>query len=185
MAILPILEIPHPILRKTAKRVRSVDKKMLRLAYDMIDTMHQAEGVGLAANQIGELWRIIVLQMPDEESARIYFNPKITKKEGCRQVEEGCLSIPHYRGIITRSITIKFQGKDHTDSIVRFKAENLLSQAVEHEVDHLNGILYPDHLVSHNELYRVDETNIDNAEQESIDDTDDFLNSPSSINISP
>ena len=66
MATLPILEIPHPILRQKAKRVRSIDKKMLKIAYDMVDTMHDAGGIGLAANQIGELWRIIVLQIPDE-----------------------------------------------------------------------------------------------------------------------
>ena len=182
MANLPILEIPHPILRQKAKRVRSIDKKMLKIAYDMVDTMHDAGGIGLAANQIGKLWRIIVLQIPDEESTRIYFNPEIIKTEGTREVEEGCLSIPNYRGIVTRSISIKFQGKDHTDNIVNFKAENLLSQAVEHEVDHLNGILYPDHLVSHSELYKVEEPNTVNDE-EHLNDTDDFLNSPSTIEI--
>ena len=71
MSILPILEIPHPILRKKAKRVRSIAKKELNLAYDMVDTMREAGGIGLAANQVGELWRIIVLQMPDEEESRI------------------------------------------------------------------------------------------------------------------
>ena len=82
MPILPILEIPHPTLRMRAKKIRSIDKKALRLAYDMVDTMRDAGGVGLAANQVGELVRIIVLQMPDEEEARIYFNPEVTKSEG-------------------------------------------------------------------------------------------------------
>ena len=107
----------------------------------MVDTLNSAGGIGLAANQIGQLWRIIVLQMPEEESSRIYFNPEIIKTEGTREVEEGCLSIPNYRGLVTRSVSIKFQGKDYSDNIVTFKAENLLSQAVEHEVDHLNGNL--------------------------------------------
>ncbi len=166
MSILPILEVPHPILRKKAKRVRSITKKELTLAYDMVDTMREAGGVGLAANQVGELWRIIVLQMPDEEESRIYFNPAIIKTSGSREVEEGCLSLPGYRGIINRSVWIKFQGLDHTNHVVKFEAENLLSQALEHEVDHLNGILYSDHLTEHRNLYTVTQEDEGLAEQD-------------------
>ena len=183
MANLPILEIPNPILRKRAKRVRSIDKKMLRIAYHMVDTLNSAGGIGLAANQIGQLWRIIVLQMPEEESSRIYFNPEIIKTEGTREVEEGCLSIPNYRGLVTRSVSIKFQGKDYSDNIVTFKAENLLSQAVEHEVDHLNGILYTDHLVAHSELYKVEELSISHTNEDSSNNNDDYLNSSSTIEL--
>ena len=86
MATLPILEIPHPTLRKRAKKVRGLNKSMKKLAYDMVDTMHEAGGVGLAANQVGHLWRIIVLQMPEEEEARIYFNPEIIRTAGIRAV---------------------------------------------------------------------------------------------------
>jgi peptide deformylase len=166
LSILPILEVPHPILRKKAKRVRSITKKELTLAYDMVDTMREAGGVGLAANQIGELWRIIVLQMPDEEESRIYFNPEIIKTSGSREVEEGCLSLPGYRGIVNRSVWIKFQGLDHTDQVVKFEAENLLSQVLEHEVDHLNGILYSDHLAEHHELYPATQEEEGLAEQD-------------------
>ena len=174
MAILPILEIPHPILRKRAKKVRAISKREQRLAYDMVETMREKGGVGLAANQVGELWRIIVLQMPEEEEARIYFNPEIIKTGGQREVEEGCLSLPGYRGIVTRSLWIKFQGLDHTNQIVKFEAENLLSQAIEHEVDHLNGILYTDHLAEHQQLYPI--------EQEDLQDTpEDYIESPASI----
>jgi len=137
--------------------VRTIDRKVMKLAYDMVDTMHEAGGVGLAANQVGELRRIIVLQMPEEEEARIYFNPEILRTNGSREIEEGCLSLPGYRGIVNRSIWIRFQGTDHSDTIVKFKAENLLSQALEHEVDHLNGILYTDHLVSHGKLFRLED----------------------------
>ena len=129
----------------------------MKLAYDMVDTMLEAGGVGLAANQVGELRRIIVLQMPEEEEARIYFNPEILRTNGSRQIEEGCLSLPGYRGIVNRSVWIRFQGTDYSDTIVKFKAENLLSQALEHEVDHLNGILYTDHLTSHEKLYRLED----------------------------
>ena len=82
MAILPIVEIPDPILRKRARKVRRIDKKTLTIAHNMVETMRNAGGVGLAANQVGELQRIIVIQLPDEEEARIYFNPEITKSVG-------------------------------------------------------------------------------------------------------
>ena len=169
MAILPILEIPHPMLRKRAKRVRSISKREQKLAYDMVETMREKGGVGLAANQVGELWRIIVLQMPEEDEARIYFNPEILKTGGKREVEEGCLSLPGYRGIVNRSVWIKFQGLDHSDQIVKFEAENLLSQAIEHEVDHLNGILYTDHLAEHQQLYQIDEEEIQNPDGDSLE----------------
>ena len=80
MAVLPILEIPHPVLRKRAKKVRSITNRELKLASDMVDTMRENGGVGLAANQVGELRRVIVLQMPDEQDARIYFNPEIMRR---------------------------------------------------------------------------------------------------------
>ena len=146
MAVRPILEYPHVALRQKAKKVRKIDKSILSLADDLIDTLYEVGGVGLAANQIGELRRIIVIQMPEEEDSRIYFNPEILKSVGQREVEEGCLSLPGYRGLVTRSIWIRFQGIDHTDKIIKFDASNLLSQALEHEVDHLNGILYSRYL---------------------------------------
>ena len=156
MAILPILEIPHPILRRKAKKVRAIDSALLKLAYDMIDTMRDAGGVGLAANQVGSLSRVIVIQLPCEDEARIYLNPEIVHREGERKVEEGCLSIPGYRVNITRSIWIKFRGMDSLSNMVRFKANEMLSQALEHEVDHLNGILYSDHLKDHEKLFAID-----------------------------
>ena len=80
MALLPILEIPNPILRQRARKVRSLSKKVVTLAHDMVETMREAGGVGLAANQVGVLQRIIVIQLPDEEDARIYLNPEILRK---------------------------------------------------------------------------------------------------------
>jgi len=157
LAVREILEIPHPMLRQRARKVRRIDKRILQLAYDMVDTMREAGGVGLAANQVGELRRLIVLQLPEEEEARIYFNPEIIKREGTREVEEGCLSYPGYRAVIERSAWIRFGALDHTEKTIKVKAEGLLAQAMEHEVDHLNGILYLDHLSDHTKLYRVDE----------------------------
>ena len=191
MAVREILEIPHPILRQRAKRVRRIDKRILGLAYDMVETMREAGGVGLAANQVGELRRLIVLQIPDEEEARIYFNPEIIKREGTREVEEGCLSYPGYRAIIERSVWIRFGALDHTEKEIKVKAEGLLAQAMEHEVDHLNGILYLDHLSDHTKLYQVDENgealdlNEDDTEGETQDDEEipDTEDAPASMNV--
>ena len=146
LSLLPIIEIPDPVLRKRARKVRRIDKSILKLANNMVDTLREAGGVGLAANQVGKLQRIIVIQLPDECDARIYVNPEIVKIEGQREVEEGCLSIPGYRGKILRSVTIKFGALDHSSKRIRIDADGLLAQAIEHEVDHLNGILFIDHL---------------------------------------
>ena len=121
----------------------------------MVDTMREARGVGLAANQVGVLKRMIVVQLPDDEEARIYINPEIVRREGEREVEEGCLSIPGYKGLITRSVWVRFRAMDHTSQTVKLRAEELLAQVLEHEVDHLNGILYSDHLKDHQQLIRV------------------------------
>ena len=186
MAILPIVEIPDPILRKRARKVRRIDKKTLTIAHNMVETMRNAGGVGLAANQVGELQRIIVIQMPDEEEARIYFNPEITKSVGEREVEEGCLSLPGYRGLVTRSVWIRFRGTDHTEKVIKFQADNLLSQALEHEVDHLNGILYTDHLIAHENLYKIEDDPIlgssDIPRNEAQDD-ESYLDTPASHKI--
>ena len=162
MAIRPILELPNPVLRQRAKKIRSIDSQLMRLAYDMVDTMQHANGVGLAANQVGELKRLIVIQLPDEEEVRIYFNPEIVKREGKRDVEEGCLSIPGYRA-----------------KVIKFKAEDILSQALEHEVDHLNGILYIDHMEEHQQLIPVDKSE-DDEESAEIDSNDGDADQPDS-----
>ena len=167
MAVREILQIPHPVLRQRARKVRALNADLLRLAYDMVDTMRDADGVGLAANQVGELWRVIVIQLPEEDEARIYVNPEITIREGERRVEEGCLSIAGYKGMVTRSVRIRFRAMDHTSKLVKLRAEDMLSQALEHEVDHLNGILYTDHMEAHEKLVKVE------AEGESSEDFED------------
>jgi len=175
LSILPIIEIPDPLLRKRARKVRRIDKSVLKLANNMVDTLREAGGVGLAANQVGELQRIIVIQLPEEEQARIYVNPEIVKTEGEREVEEGCLSIPGYRGKIIRSVTIRFGALDHSSNRLRIDADGLLAQALEHEVDHLNGILYTDHLRSHDDFYMIeaDHESIEHTGTSHNDDTED------------
>lgn len=186
MAIREILQIPHPALRQRARKVRAIDDEVLRLAHDMVETMRNAQGVGLAANQVGELRRVIVIQLPDEEEARIYINPEITLREGERRIEEGCLSIAGYKGIVTRSVWVRFRALDHTSKVVKLRAEEVLSQALEHEVDHLNGILYTDHMEAHEKLIKVEpeqEASSDSGTEEGGDgDTDepeDTVHAPS------
>ena len=168
LAMLPILELPHPALRQKARTVKKIDASIVDLAYNMVDTMRNAGGVGLAANQVGVFRRVIVVQVPHDETdetqiedqkpniASIYINPEIVHREGERRVEEGCLSIPGYKGIITRSLWVKFRALDHKSKLIKLKADGLLAQIIEHEVDHLNGILYVDHLLSHEELIKVE-----------------------------
>ena len=178
LSLLPIIEIPDPVLRKRARKVRRIDKSILKLANNMVDTLREVGGVGLAANQVGKLQRIIVIQLPDECDARIYVNPEIVKIEGQREVEEGCLSIPGYRGKILRSVTIKFGALDHSSKRIRIDADGLLAQAIEHEVDHLNGILYTDHLRKHEDFYMIEE---DHIEPENSDINSHYSKNDSSI----
>ncbi len=156
MAVRPILSHPDPLLRQTSKRVRNVDQAIRELIDDMIDTMHESQGVGLAAPQIGVLLRVIVIHLPDEEVLALV-NPEIVKRSGERVVEEGCLCVPGYRGEIKRSEKVTAKGLDRWGKEVRVKGEGLLAQALEHETDHLKGMLYIDHLESPDKLYRLEE----------------------------
>lgn len=166
MAIVPIYEFPHEVLRKKARKVKKLDKSLDRISQDLVDTMQNAQGVGLAANQIGILKRVIAIQLP-EEDPRVYINPEIVDKEGEREVTEACLSVPGYRGTITRSILVKAKALDRQWRDVLIKAEGLLAQALEHEIDHLNGILYMDHLNQHEKLEKI-EPELDQEEVEEL-----------------
>ena len=117
----------------------------------MIETMREEQGVGLAANQVGSLRKVAVIQLPDWEEAIVLINPEIIQSDGIREVEEGCLSVPGYTGIVNRSIWIRAKGLDMKWKKWKIKVEGLLAQALEHEIDHLNGIMYFDHLVAHSE----------------------------------
>lgn len=151
MTVLNIRLVPDPVLRRKARPVKAIDDSVRKLARDMIETMQSASGVGLAANQVGVLLRVATIQLPDQEPF-VMINPLITLREGTRVVEEGCLSVPGYVGTIERSVTVKARYLDERSSKQRVTAQDLLAQAIEHEVDHLNGILYLDHLKSHEDL---------------------------------
>ena len=170
MAILPIRMAGDPVLRLKAKKVRAIDASVQKLIDDMIETMIDAPGVGLAANQVGVALRVVVIQVPeevaeqpDEEQERTWtihtlINPQIVKRSGERQLDEGCLSIPGYKALVPRSASVTVKGLDRTGKEVRIKAENnLLAEALEHEIDHINGILYIDHLESIDELVKLED----------------------------
>ena len=175
MALRPIRLAGDPVLRQKTKKVRVIDESIQKLIDDMIETMRDAPGVGLAANQVGVELRVIVMEIPELDdrtstaTRELYtlINPQIVKRSGERQLEEGCLSVPGYKATVPRSTSVTVKGLDRSGKEIRIKAEdNLLAQAIEHEVDHLNGILYIDHLESMDELVKIGEDEEDEAADE-------------------
>ena len=149
MAIIPIRRAGDPVLRVKARRVRTIDSSIHKLIENMWETMYDAPGVGLAAPQIGISLRVVVIDVNDDKPIAL-INPEIVKRSGERQVDEGCLSVPGFRGEIIRSVKVVAQGLDpKTGKLIRIRSENdLLAEALEHEIDHVNGILYVDYLPS-------------------------------------
>ncbi len=156
MAVLPICHFPDDhVLRQKAKKVPAIDRSIERLIENMIETMQQARGVGLAAPQVGVSLRVIVLQMPGEEPIAL-INPEIVETAGEQVVTEGCLSVPGYYGEIRRPAEVVVKGKDRWGKPSRIKASGLLAEALEHEIDHLNGMLYIDHVESSEKLHEIE-----------------------------
>jgi peptide deformylase len=155
MAVLPIRVVPDPVLRQKSKRVRTIDGSIHKLIENMRETMHAAPGVGLAAPQVGVPLRVIVIGLPEEEDFAL-INPQIVKKNGERVVNEGCLSVPGYVGEIKRAVTVTVKGRNPTGKEVRIKADELLAQVLEHEIGHLDGILYTDQLESPEKLRKIE-----------------------------
>lgn len=150
MSVLPILTAESPILRRKSRRVKTFDGALQQLVDDMLETMHQAHGLGLAAPQVGVLKRVIVIQMPedeeDPESGKRYVlvNPEVIRAEGEEKAEEGCLSIPGYVGQVKRAAKVVVRAQTPKGRRIRVAGEGLLARALQHEVDHLDGILYID-----------------------------------------
>lgn len=156
MAVLKIRTLPDPVLRQKARKVNKIDGSIQKLIDDMIDTMHTNAGVGLAAPQIGVSLRVAVIELPGEEVITL-INPAIVKRQGERVVQEACLSVPGYQGEIERSVTVKVKALDRQGKEFRLKGEELLAQALEHEIDHLNGIVYVDHIEGPEKLWKLSE----------------------------
>lgn len=155
MTVLSIKTLPEPVLRRKAKRVGAIDASIKKLVGDMRETLHADPGrVGLAAPQVGVSLRVVVIGMPDEEDI-VMINPEIIKKKGERRVSEGCLSIPGYMGELSRAETVTAKWRNLNGKEERVKAEGLLAQAIEHEIDHLNGYLYIDHIEDSDSLQKI------------------------------
>jgi len=166
MTILPVRVLPADatVLRRKANRVSRIDRSIQMLIDDMIESMYEAEGVGIAAPQVGVSLRVIVIGLPEEEPFAL-INPEIIKQFGERRILEGCLSVPGFRGEIQRSVKVLAKGLDREGKEIRVKAEDdLLAQALEHEIDHINGTIYIDHLESKDDLYALED--LERAEAE-------------------
>ncbi len=149
MALLPIKNCFDPVLRKRCEIVKNIDGELVALSEDMIETTLAAPGVGLAANQIGVPYRMFVVNMgveTDKDNLITLINPEITAMEGSELGEEGCLSIPDVVAEVNRASQIEIKAFDLNGNEVRYEAEGYLARALQHEMDHLNGILFWDSL---------------------------------------
>ena len=163
MTIRRILTAEEPILRERTKRVSTFDASLHRLLDDMLETMRDAPGVGLAANQVGVPLQVAVIEI-DERITELV-NPQIVRSSGEQLDWEGCLSIPGYVAEVGRAAKVTVKARDRNGREFRIKGEELLSRALQHELDHLNGTLYIDYLESLEELVRVSEAHDEVTEE--------------------
>jgi peptide deformylase len=143
VAVRPIVVVGVPVLRQKAKKVSQFDRNLHKLIDDMIETMRAAPGVGLAAPQIGVPLRVAVVEV--DEKLTVLVNPEVIKRSGEEELDEGCLSVPGYWGRIKRSESVVVKARDKLGKEIRVKGDGLFGQALQHETDHLNGVLYIDH----------------------------------------
>jgi len=145
MAVLEIIEYPNPLLNKVALPVKKFDAKLKELAQNMVETMHAANGIGLAAPQVAQSLRLIVVQIPSEDEGEtptyIVCNPKVTAKSGTAMIEEGCLSCPGFYVEVERAKEITLEGQNVDGTPFLIQADGLLSICFQHEMDHLDGKL--------------------------------------------
>lgn len=150
MALLPILSYPDPRLRTIAEPVKTVDADIKQLIKDMIETMYDAKGIGLAATQVDRHIQLIVMDLSENnDSPRVFINPKITPLvEDKKPYEEGCLSVPDVYDSVKRPVKVKIEALDGDGKPFEEIAEGLLAVCIQHEMDHLNGVLFVDYLSS-------------------------------------
>lgn len=147
MAIRIVRENGDEILRKRSREVEVVDDKIRQILEDMVETLHSYNGVGLAGPQIGLLKRLVVIDLYDDNGPIKLVNPKIVKQKGEQEVEEGCLSFPNQYAKIIRPAEVVIEALDENGKKIKFKGEKLLAQAISHELDHLDGILFVDKII--------------------------------------
>ena len=144
MAIRNIRTEGDPILRKKSKEVEKIDKKILTLIEDMKETMYKADGVGIAAPQVGILKKIFVIDIYDGNGPFVFINPEILETKGKQKDEEGCLSVPGEDGEVKRPYVVRVRAQDRHGNTFEIEGEELLARAFCHEIDHLDGILFVD-----------------------------------------
>jgi peptide deformylase len=149
MSVLPIVKFGADVLRKPAEPVATIDAALQKLIDDMVDTMYAAPGVGLAANQVGVSQRLMVIDLSvgkRPNDLHVFINPEMIEAEGEITEEEGCLSIPDFVEIVTRPERVKLRFLDRNGEQREMWGEGLMARAMCHEIDHLNGTLFVDHL---------------------------------------
>ena len=147
MAIRNIREEGDEILKKKSREIEEIDDRILELLDDMVETMHKYNGVGLAAVQVGILKRAIVIDLYDDKGPIKLINPVIIKEEGEQEVEEGCLSFPNKYAKLIRPAKVTVEALNEKGKKVKINAKELLAQALSHEIDHLNGIVFVDKMI--------------------------------------
>jgi peptide deformylase len=149
MSLLPIRIYPDPVLRVRCRPIESFDQELARLAANMVETMHAAPGIGLAANQVGVESRIAVVDLSvgeREEDLLVLVNPELLAEQGEDEDVEGCLSIPDYTDKVTRPLVVRVRAADLRGKSFEIEAEGQLARAIQHEIDHLDGRLFTDRL---------------------------------------
>ena len=147
MALLPILEFPDPRLRKVAAPVAAVTPEIKKLVRDMAETMYAAPGIGLAATQVDVHKRVIVMDISEtRDQLRVFINPELLSASGEAENEEGCLSVPGYYDKVTRAATIRVRALNEEGAPFEIDAEGMLAVCIQHEMDHLIGKVFVDHL---------------------------------------
>lgn len=150
MSIKPLIILPDPVLRLVSKPVERIDEPVRKLAADMLDTMYDAPGIGLAAIQVGEPMRMLVIDLAKDDEPKApqtFINPQIVERSsGSSVYEEGCLSIPDYYAEVERPTSVRVKYLDLEGKTHEITADGLLATCLQHEIDHLDGILFIDHI---------------------------------------
>jgi peptide deformylase len=168
VAVRPILGFDHPALREKSKKVSRVDASIIRLLDDLAETMLAAPGAGLAANQVGVALRVCVVK-GDENQIHQLVNPEIVKGDGVQVGYEGCLSYPGWLGEVARHETVTVKALNRKGREVRVKSSGFTARAFQHELDHLDGILFTDRLTSLDTLRRVEEFESEEDQAEAVE----------------
>lgn len=151
MAALQIVNYPHPALRWKSKPIKSISPDLRDTVKDMFDLMYEARGIGLAANQVALPYRLFVINLTSDpkegEEEFVFINPEITKRKGTAEGEEGCLSLPQVYGDVKRSEEITVEAYDLEGQLFEITLDDLAARAVQHEIDHLEGIMFTDRMI--------------------------------------